>query len=149
MSELSRADVCAKYGLADRELVSFDESPGGLIFATSDGNSYIEVPEDLPDFDGKTGLMFLHAPNVDGGRGYTGDFPVYVSTPDPAGDVEGGAELEDLSALTNAQLIAHGAALDPPVVLDKKLNKTQLLTALADAAAAAVEAAGGVEGGAE
>ena len=81
MSDLStRADVCAKYGLADRELVDFLDSPGGFIFETADGIRLIDVPDDTPDGDDKTGLMYLQPPVLE--LGYQGGFPVYVPLPE-------------------------------------------------------------------
>jgi hypothetical protein len=75
----SRAVVCAEYGLSDSELVDFADAPGGFTFDTRDGVRYIDVPADAPDADGKTGLMYVVAPDVAGG--YRGDFPVYVNPP--------------------------------------------------------------------
>lgn len=143
MSELTRAQVCAKYGLADRELVAFADAPGGFTFSTSDGVSMIDVPAGTPDADGKTGIMYLVPPNVSGG--YRGDVAVFTNPPDEtpaAADDSGGDDLVDLSKLTKAQLVAYGAAQEPPVVIDDKLNKTEILTALADAAAAAADDGG-------
>lgn len=74
----SREDACALLGCSDRELVGVVDSPAGPIFNMSDGNSYINVTG--VDADGKTGLMYLQAPNVAGG--YKGVFPVYTAEPD-------------------------------------------------------------------
>lgn len=145
MSNLpSRAQACTLLGCAARELLAIVGSPAGTLYELADGTTLIDVVE--PDADGKTGLMFAHPPALPGDRVYTGGFPVFTPYPDddPAGDqAHAGADgtagegLVDLSQLTKAQLVAHGAAQDPPVGLDPGMNKTEMLAALADAAAAA------------
>lgn len=77
------------------DITSADEAPAGFVIGTADGVSYIDVPADHPDADGKTGLMFLVKPNPE--RTYT--FPVYAPHEDeqpvdeppadePAGDAD-------------------------------------------------------------
>ncbi|MDO8391053.1 MAG: hypothetical protein Q7V57_11235 [Actinomycetota bacterium] len=141
MSKLpSRAEACALLGCADRELVTIDDSPAGVIYRMADGTALIDVVQ--PDAAGKTGLMFAHAPALDGGREYSGSFPVFAPFPDDAPARKRRAKpsddgtVDDLSKLTPAKLVAHGAAQDPPVVLDPSLSKADMLVVLADAAAA-------------
>lgn len=141
MSKLpSRAEACTFLGCADRELVGVDDSPAGVLYRMADGTTLINAT--VPDFAGKTGLMFAHAPSLDGGREYSGSFPVFTPFPDEAPArkrrAKAGDEgtVDDLSKLTPAKLVAHGAAQDPPVVLDPSMSKADMLVALADAAAA-------------
>jgi len=152
----TRAGACELLGCSDRELVSIDETPAGVLYHTIDGNALLLVPDATPDFGGKTGLMFAHAPVLDG-RAYSGGFPVFTPFPDDEADAATAAEaaaaddggaVVDLAELDKKQLIAHGAAQDPPVWLDMKQSKPDMLQALADAATAAEALAAG-DGGAE
>jgi hypothetical protein len=70
-------------GMPPSELGDPMDSPGGLVIESlADGLRYIVVPEDNPDADGKTGLMFLGAPQLEGDRVYVGNFPVYAPLPE-------------------------------------------------------------------
>ena len=74
---LNRDEVARLLGMADREIGEISDSPAGeVIESVSDGVRYILVSVDCPDGEGKTGLMYLTPPHVEGG--YRGDFPVYV-----------------------------------------------------------------------
>lgn len=106
--ESLRATVCTKYGIADRELVDVIESPAGITFETSDGLRYIDVAADSPDAEGKTGLMYLAAPEVE--RGYQGEFPIFVNPDEDDESVGGDDGAVDLSTLKLAELVAHAKA---------------------------------------
>jgi hypothetical protein len=77
--------------MKESEVIDAFDSEAGLVVAMFDGTQFIIVPDDRPDAEGKTGLMFFTAPDVPGDKGYTGDFPVYAQPleTDPA-DVVGG-----------------------------------------------------------
>jgi hypothetical protein len=78
---ITKADLCVLLGMSDSELGDPIESPAGVVVdSVCDGNRYIVVADDTPDADGKTGVMYLAAPAVEGG--YRGDFPVYANFPD-------------------------------------------------------------------
>lgn len=152
MSQLTRADVCARYGLADRELVDFLESPAGLTFTTADGITLIDVPADTPDAVGKTGLMYLNPPQVE--LGYQGGFPIFANPEDetPAADAENGGDAGngevDLASMTKAQLVvlaaaAFGAELSIKSTHAVLLEEVTALQADADAKAAADAENGG------
>lgn len=64
------------------EVVDAYDAPGGTVVTTFDGQTYIIVPEDKPDAEGKTGVMWLSAPPriVDGHvEPYAGTFPVFAN----------------------------------------------------------------------
>lgn len=75
------------------EIVDANDSPGGTVVTTLDGQTYIIVPEDRPDAEGKTGVMWLNAPpRVIGGKveTYNGTFPVFAQPgADELTDVDG------------------------------------------------------------
>ena len=80
---MNKAEFCQLLGMPPSELGDPMDSPGGLVIESlADGLCYIVVPEDTPDADGKTGLMYLGAPLLDGDRVYIGDFPVYAPLPE-------------------------------------------------------------------
>ncbi len=68
----------------EHEIIAVADSPAGDMITTFDGNTFVVVPDDAPDFDGKTGLMFLVPPVPPNGRPYVGDFPVFTNPPDDA-----------------------------------------------------------------
>jgi hypothetical protein len=122
---VDKHDVAVLLGGADGEIVDFEESPAGLVIQHRDGTSYIHVPDDTPDADGQTGLMFLSPPD-----GYKGTFPVYQPGFDAlAGNYDG---------LSKAELraIVEDRGLD----VAKNATVAQLLEALTadDEAAAAL-----------
>lgn len=68
-------DAARTLGVPVTEISDVADSPAGTIIVTVDGASYVDVPADRPDGDGKTGLMFLAAPK----EKYSGSFPVYAA----------------------------------------------------------------------
>jgi hypothetical protein len=84
-------DTARDLGLPAREVVDVDDTPAGRVVTVASGVQYVIVPDDQPDADGKTGVMYLAAPT----DRYAGSFPVYAQpgaddTPD--GDAEAGDE---------------------------------------------------------
>lgn len=67
-------DGARALGIGADEVASAEESPGGLIVATTDGVRYIVVPAEHPDDAGRSGVMFVVAPTYP----YHGTFPVYA-----------------------------------------------------------------------
>lgn len=64
------------------EIDRVDSSPAGDVIVTRDGASYVNVPENNPDSEGKTGLMLLAAPSdhpvaVVDGHSFWNSFPLY------------------------------------------------------------------------
>jgi hypothetical protein len=84
---MDRTQAAARLGIKEREVRDVLDSPAGVVIVTTDGVSYIDVPEDRPDVDGKTGLMFLSAPK----EGYSYAFPIFAQ-PEP--EPEAGEDLE-------------------------------------------------------
>lgn len=73
------------------EIAAVEDSPAGTIITTVDGTRMIDVPDDTPDAEGKTGLMLLVKP--DPKRLYA--FPVYAAPADDDEAVELVEEAED------------------------------------------------------
>ena len=71
-------------GCKTSEIASIGDSPAGVVISTTDGTGYVIVPDDLPDHEGKTGLMLLAAPSdapvavLDGHSMWNG-FPLFAS----------------------------------------------------------------------
>ncbi len=82
----------AKLGCPIEEIGAVADTDAGVVILMADGSSYIDVPADQPDAEGKTGLMYHDAPHED----YSGTFPVYapVASAPPAA-VEPAPETED------------------------------------------------------
>lgn len=78
---LSRDAAAALLGCPVREVVNVEDSPAGTIITTFDGSRLVSVPEDTPDAEGQTGLMFLTCP-----VGYRGAFPIYAQPLDDVVD---------------------------------------------------------------
>jgi hypothetical protein len=113
------------------EILAVDESPAGDLITTFDGNTMVLVPEDRPDFDGKTGLMFLVAPVPPEGRPYVGGFPVYTNPPAddmpvvaPAAD----AGERDLGVPTKDELLARARELG--IDADGRWGEKRLIEAI-------------------
>lgn len=78
MSKLTKTDAARLIGMAEREVVDFEDSPAGPVIRTVDGNTYVVVDADDPQYDAKTkGVMFLVPPT----ERYKGTFPVYANPP--------------------------------------------------------------------
>lgn len=61
-------------GQPANEIASADKTADGFVVVTVRSGTYIDVPADKPDADGKFGLMYLVAPCDP----YTGSFPVFA-----------------------------------------------------------------------
>jgi len=83
-TQSSIAEVAAAIGMAAHEVVKLEVVDQGGLITTSDGKQMIVVPEDRPDYEGKTGLMWWHPPHAK----YSDPFPVYCHTA-PAGGAVG------------------------------------------------------------
>lgn len=81
---MTKTEAARALSIEEAEVRQVSDSPAGPIVQTTDGVLYVIVPEESPDADGKTGLMFLAAPHPR----YNGPFPVY-SQPREAGADEG------------------------------------------------------------
>lgn len=112
-------------GLPVREVLSCDDTPAGLVIVTSDGVSYVLVPEDRPDGAGATGLMYLAAPTDP----YNGSFPLYTM---PADDDE---VSRDGGVMSKADLLARAKELG--IEASGKWGEKKLVAAIAEAEAAA------------
>lgn len=132
------ASVAARLGLPVSELVRFDDSPAGLVIVTAAGTSYIDVPADRPDGDGKHGVMYLAAPSPT----YRGTFPIYTPPgPGPDGEVErdaGGIATgvdDGLDGLSKDELV--DVARDLGLDVSKRWSAVRLVEAIRAARAAA------------
>lgn len=84
---MNKSDVARLLGMGEHELGDPEDTPGGVVVdSLIDKNRYIIVPEDRPDAEGKTGVMFLAAPAV--ALGYNGGFPVFANFGGDAGEAE-------------------------------------------------------------
>lgn len=71
---MNNTDAARALSVNTAEIGSVEDSPAGVIVTTTDGVRYVIVPDDSPDAEGKTGLMFLAAPH----ENYGGSFPIYA-----------------------------------------------------------------------
>lgn len=82
MGNPTKADGARALRIEDREVANVLDAPAGMVVQTTDGVTYVVVPEDRPDADGKTGVMFLVPPT----DRYRGTFPVYSQPREVAAD---------------------------------------------------------------
>ena len=61
-------------GVPTTEIKAVEDTAAGIVARMLDGSSYIKVPKDNPDSEGKTGLMYLRAPT----KKCNGTFPVFA-----------------------------------------------------------------------
>lgn len=81
MSKNTDTAAAAKLLSVDEdEIKAVSDSPDGQLITTSDGVTYINVDDDKPDPDGKSGLMYYVAPTPT----YKGSFPVFTRLPGDA-----------------------------------------------------------------
>lgn len=120
---MNHIEAAARLGLPVSEIRDVNDSPAGDIVVTTDGVAYIVVPEDNPDSEGKTGLMYLSAPH----DRYGDTFPVYAAPVDDD-EVE-----RDSGVLSKADLIARAKELG--IDANGKWGEKKLLAAIADAEA--------------
>lgn len=86
---MNRDEAAAALNIKAKEVADVEDSPAGPVITTTDGVRYVIVPEDQPDANGKTGLMFLAAPNL------TGDWPMPIYAQPGAVDTEPEPEAHD------------------------------------------------------
>ena len=101
-------DAALKLGCPVGEIASVTDEPAGTVITMTDGSSYIDVPSEAPDFDGKTGLMYLELPHAT----YLGTFPVYATGPDqaiPAESADDGTDAGDDQGEGDSQAPADAA----------------------------------------
>ena len=124
---MTRDEAAAALNIKAKEVADVEDSPAGPVITTTDGVRYVIVPEDQPDANGKTGLMFLAAPNL------TGDWPMPIYSQPGAVDTDPDNGVDNSGADSeNAQASDPGAVDTDPVAA--------ALEAVAVAAAAAVAA---------
>lgn len=70
---MEKSDAAALLGVPEHEIAEILDGPAGDLITTTDGQTYVNLPEGQPDASGRTGLMFLQPPH----DGYVGPFPVY------------------------------------------------------------------------
>lgn len=95
---ITTADAAARLGVKESEIASAEHAPEGALITTTAGVRYVDVPEDRPDGEGKTGLMYRTLPDPD--RVYS--FPCFVPP------------VEDLEDLVEAEADTEGADEDVP-----------------------------------
>jgi hypothetical protein len=86
MAKIDLSSVARTLGMKPSEVLDAEDTDAGLVVDIFDGTRLIIVPDDAPDADGKTGVMYLAAPISAGGKDYTGDAPVYAQPVEPAPD---------------------------------------------------------------
>ncbi len=96
---LTTDEAASLLGCPAGEIEEIVEAPEGTVITMPDGSSYVDVPADRPDGDGKTGLMYREAPHID----YQGTFPVYTPAPQeaiPAESTPGPVDPPEPAAIT-------------------------------------------------
>lgn len=82
-------DAARLLGIPVREIADVGDSPAGTLITTTDGVIYVHVPEEAPDADGKSGLMYLAKPHSnDAPVG----FPVFAQETDEDAPTEDAAD---------------------------------------------------------
>lgn len=90
---MKKAEAAKLLSIEESEVHDVADSPAGTVVKTHDGATYIIVPEDNPDAEGRHGVMFLAAPH----KNYGGTFPVYANPGIDVDEVEKrlGVDLDD------------------------------------------------------
>lgn len=140
MTDIDRTELARRMGIKADEIEDVSDGPAGLVIATRDGATYIDVPEDNPDAEGKTGLMFLSAPS----ETFDGSFPVFASEAlDAEGPVDG-LDPEDVPDGTVDDVL--GWVDDSPeraaAALDIEEARSKPRSSLVEALAAIIDAQG-------
>ncbi len=104
MRKIDKADVARDLGMKNAEILAVEDSEAGLIVDVFDGTRLVIVPEDNPDADGKTGVMYLVAPVSATGQPYTGDAPIFAQ---PGADV-----VDDADAIADDEYPEKGSEAD-------------------------------------
>ena len=73
---MTNDEAAALLGCPTSEIGGIEDAASGTVIVMVDGSSYIDVPAETPDADGKTGLMYRELPHGT----YLGTFPVYAPT---------------------------------------------------------------------
>jgi hypothetical protein len=123
---MNKISAAVLLGVPTSEIADvYDDAAVGVVIVTTDGIEYVD--RDEPDAEGKTGLMFLRAP--DGMRDresgdYLGTFPVYVSPslpPEPVDDAEPPAPTTNpLDGLTLDELVTWAGQQTPAIEIPAK-----------------------------
>lgn len=124
---MDNTTAAARLGLPESEIRETYEHEAGPVIVTKDGIAYIDVPADIPDGEGKTGVMYLSAPH----DRYGDAFPVYAAPELLDDDVV----VRDTPVVTKADLVARAKELG--IDATGKWGEPKLLKAIADAEAAA------------
>jgi len=69
--------ICQRLGAAKKEIISVVDHELGVIVDHL-GTKYIIVPDEKPDGDGKTGLMYLEQPKDGSNKPVSTTFPVFT-----------------------------------------------------------------------
>jgi hypothetical protein len=118
---MDHTSAASRLGIPMSEIADIYSHETGDVIVTSDGVSYVDVPADRPDGEGKTGLMYLSAPH----DRYSDSFPVYA-----APDVLDSELDRDGAVMTKADLIARAKELG--IEANGKWGEAKLLKAIAD-----------------
>jgi hypothetical protein len=140
----SHLDAAAKLGVPVSEISDVATSPAGVVIVTTDGVSYIDVPGDSPDGDGKSGLMYLSAPT----EKYSGSFPLYampVESDEAKPAKQAAAAVTTALATSRAELVARAKELGVSVNGRTKTENIPKLIADAEAALTAPDGDGAVD----
>lgn len=115
--------LAQRLGAPEKEILATVETDAGVVAHLFDGSSYIDVPADKPDADGKTGLMYLKAPSAPTGFPvFAGDVPevphplaaASVDEPETEPSEAGDAEAGEVQAAPAASTPAGDASTQEP-----------------------------------
>lgn len=125
-------EAAARHSIPVSEILDVLDSPAGQVIRTTDGASYVDVPADRPDGDGKTGLMFLAPPTTP----YTGSFPLYtqpVADAEPAGKPAKSTAAAPSATKSRSDLVARAKELK--IELRPRMSVDAIAEAIAEAEA--------------
>ena len=110
----------------DWEITSVDVVDEGTLVVTSDGVKLVQVPEDQPDAEGKTGWMLFEKPDPD----FVYAAPVYARAETPEADepAEGDVDVPDVDRMKVPELLDYVRSLG--VAAPDNATRKQLMTAL-------------------
>ncbi len=97
-------------GVPTTEIKAVEDTAAGIVARMFDGSSYIKVPKDNPDSEGKTGLMYLRAPT----EKYNGTFPVFAGGAPADTPPAATSEAEPAEATTTEPAADEAAPADTP-----------------------------------
>lgn len=119
---MDHTSAASRLGIPMSEIADVYPHEVGDVIVTADGVSYVDVPADRPDGEGKTGLMYLSAPH----DRYSDSFPVYAA-PEVLDDSE---VSRDGAVMSKADLIARAKELG--IEANGKWGEAKLIKAIAD-----------------